>query len=166
MKKGQKEMQKSNSLGKKFERYIFELYKGQGHHLVKHDVLYRRKKARRSYRVQIDIEYGFPFAKRYIECKYRDEPNLPSSTVKLEEVAKFAGVLELIGASPGRGIMITNSRFDDRSHVYAGNKSLKLIEREDIAKKDYKSLPFLLRLKTNKKKYECDLEKRIRKMKI
>ncbi|MBN1376788.1 restriction endonuclease [Candidatus Woesearchaeota archaeon] len=121
--------------GKKFEIWIYNLLNDLGYNNLKHNlILESKKRFSENTRYQIDIRAGL-LRKTYFECKYKTNEN-----VSLKEVAKFAGVLELLNIKHSRGIMVTNQDYVERAKQYAHNHKIKLWNKNCLEKLNYKRL--------------------------
>ncbi len=122
-------------LGRKFEIWTYNLLNDLGYNNLRHNVVLKRKKPVTGNTIyQIDITAGI-VRKTYFECKYKTNSN-----VSLEEMAKFAGVLELLNISSSRGIMVTNQDYVERAKQYANAHKIKLWNKSYLEKLDYKRL--------------------------
>ncbi|MBN1274740.1 restriction endonuclease [Candidatus Woesearchaeota archaeon] len=146
-------------MGTAFEKWTADLYDELGKLNVKRDVKLNKHTRHGDARSQIDVTYGLR-DKRYVECKYHDG----NDNVTLEEVAKFAGVLRINGIDYDQGIMITNKDYLARAKEYARKMGVKLIDREQLVKLDWKRTHQLRALvQAPPKGFERTLEQRIKR---
>ncbi len=121
-----------------FEKEVASLYRSLGKKGVEHNVHLKYD----NIHSQFDISYGLN-KKYFVECKYRS-----SGSVPLSDVATFAAKLLLHNISYKRGIMVTNSSYDVRSHEYAKKTKITLIDRDKLS--SLKNTSFFTRLFSKK----------------
>lgn len=97
----------TSEIGLEFEKRIESLLIRLGKFPVRHNTPLRDRYGNLS---QIDLKYGW-LRPRYVECKCYSLHN----KVPLEDVAKFAYVLEGNGISKRRGLFVTSSHYKSRS---------------------------------------------------
>ena len=77
---------------------------------------------------EIDLLYkDGNFQDRFVEVKFREH-----SSVSLEEVAKFKGVLDLLHIESSRGEMVTNSSYTGRAKAFARLHHIVLYDGDDL----------------------------------
>ncbi len=123
-----------------FEKVVAETYKALGKRRVKHNVLLFHKTKDGLVKNQFDVVFGL-LRKYYVECKYKTD-----GVVTFNEVAVFAGKLELAGVPYKRGIVVTNTDYDLRAREYARKIGLSLVNGADFESLRLKAVPFFKRL--------------------
>jgi hypothetical protein len=124
----------SSENGIRFERWIARLYDELGRLAVRHDVTIPTKTSKGKVRSQFDVTYGFPLT-HYAECKYHDER---SRIVTFEQVSTFVAKLDLIGAWPFQGEMVTNTGYERRAQAYAKGAGITLIDHDELVRMDWR----------------------------
>ncbi len=122
--------------GESFERHVAQLYSDILCKKVYHDVFHKSD----GHISQIDIEYDTIFGRRYVECKYRSNGRM----VSLEEIAKFAAVLEIIGERTSKGEFVTNTDYTGRAKSYAARKGIRLYDLHDVKRMEEKTSPHFI----------------------
>ncbi|MBD3209278.1 restriction endonuclease [Candidatus Woesearchaeota archaeon] len=133
------------------------LYDQLGKLNVQHNITKQKRTRKGKARSQFDIVYGI-IAKKYVECKYHGN----GANVTFDDVSTFAAKLQLNNLSPRQGVMVTNTDYETRAKVYAHNTGIRLIDRQELIKLDWKRKHQLATLvKGPTKGFAGSLERRI-----
>ena len=108
--------------GYKFEVWVEQLYRDLGKPNVQRNVRYKN--------CQVDVIYGWIF-RHYVECKYSG-----NGAITEEEVAKFKSDLDLIGASPKKGEMVTNKGYTPKARRIAKMYGIRLYDGKALQQMD------------------------------
>ncbi len=128
-----------------FEEWVAEIYDHLGMLGVKHNVILAQKTKKGIVKSQFDITFRNPVKKYYVECKYHEN----NALVPFKDLAVFTAKLSLIGVKPSRGIIVTNTYFEERALLYAKKTGLKTIGGDDLLRMYHRAQGFFSRFKNN-----------------
>lgn len=121
----------SKDRGDQLEQRVVRLFRTMGKWNIKHNIVLKDKHGNRS---QIDLVHGFGPWKTYVECK-----NYSSSSVPLDDVAKFKEVLVANGISMRRGMFITTSTYTPRA-LTTGIRTVDGVQLKELEQSARKSV--------------------------